>query len=823
MIQVEFFLLGVDYVTGVSGKGVIRLFGRTLNGKRVCVYDEGFEPYFYVLPLKKTDIGALREKMMMLKVKEPSRIAYVTHAEPQKKMLLGKEVDVVKVFVGNPKDVPVLREEVKMFKEVANTFEADIPFYKRYLIDRGLTPLVACVAEGEEVEDSVAAEIVLKASRVEQRGDHFMKNPRILSFDIEVSSQQKMPDGRKDPIVMLAFYGNDGFSKVITWKQFPAAKKYVEFVPDEGHLILRFKDIVKEYKPDYLVGYFSDGFDFPYLRERADKFKISLNIGVDRSNVKFSSGRGTSSAKLVGIAHIDIFKFLKRVMSELFHVQNYSLNTFAQKLLGEGKKDVDLGKLHQVWTSGDAEGLKVFCEYNLHDAKLTYQLMNIMMPHLNEFVKVIGLPVDDVSRMTFGQLVEGYLLRHAQDFNELIPNKPSMQERKKRDMESYEGAFVYEPKAGLYRDVMVFDFRSLYPTIITAHNICVSTITGEKKDSYVSPDIEVEGRTVQYYFTHKHEGFIPKLLKDVLVRRNRIKEIMGEGKKKDPVLYARQYSMKTVANSFYGYFGFSGARWYSNRCAAAITSYGRQYITDVIAKSREAGFQVIYSDTDSIFLSLGENKSKKDALTFLKEINRGLPSLMELELDNFYPLGLFVMKKGEARGAKKKYALIDEDGNIKVVGFETVRGDWSILAREVQEKVFEIILREKDVDKALEYVRDIVKKIEKKEIPLEKMVIKKQLKKDIADYETVGPHVEVAKRLRDRGDVVGSGSVIRFIVNEGKGIIREKAKPADESESYDSEYYIHHQIVPVVASIFEVLGHSAKELFDQDQTSLGEF
>ena len=103
------------------------------------------------------------------------------------------------------------------------------------------------------------------------------------------------------------------------------------------------------------------------------------------------------------------------------------------------------------------------------------------------------------------------------------------------------------------------------------------------------------------------------------------------------------------------------------------------------------------------------------------------------------------------------------------------------------------------------------------------MAFQKQLKKEIDEYENVGPHVEVAKRLRERGEMVGSGSVISFIVNEGKGIIRERAKPVDESESYDSEYYINNQVIPVIVKIFEVLGHNKDEFIEREQSKLGDF
>ena len=182
------------------------------------------------------------------------------------------------------------------------------------------------------------------------------------------------------------------------------------------------------------------------------------------------------------------------------------------------------------------------------------------------------------------------------------------------------------------------------------------------------------------------------------------------------------------------------------------------------------------------------------------------------------------MKKGQAKGAKKKYALIDAEGNIKVIGFETIRGDWSLIAKEVQQTVLDIILRDEDKEKAFAYVQDIIRNVHTKEIPLEKMVIQKQLRKDISAYETVGPHVAVARMMQEKGDFMGAGALIKYIITEGKGIIRERAKPLDEAKDYDAEYYIHHQIIPSVKSIFEVLGISKDLLASKHpQSSLRDF
>ncbi|GAI26580.1 unnamed protein product [marine sediment metagenome] len=177
-------------------------------------------------------------------------------------------------------------------------------------------------------------------------------------------------------------------------------------------------------------------------------------------------------------------------------------------------------------------------------------------------------------------------------------------------------------------------------------------------------------------------GFLPIIIGDLISRRARIKEIIKE--KKDIMLEARSESLKLLANAFYGYLGFFGARWYSIECARSVTAYGRYYINRVIEDAEKNEFKVIYSDTDSVFLNLGK-KTEEDALKFVEKINETLPGIMELEYENFYPCGIFVSAKEGHYGAKKKYALLGKDGNIKITGFETVRRNWSFIAKQAQE------------------------------------------------------------------------------------------------------------------------------------------
>lgn len=819
---VDFYPIDIDYVSK-GDKSFILIFGRTVDERRITVIDENYEPYFFVIPKDKTFVRKLSSKIEGLSFKIKDKTIFVKKVDIVQKNFFKKEITALKVYLNCARGLSNIKDYIKRFDEVINIYELDLPVYRRYLIDKKIVPLLLTTVEGEEIKEKYNTDLIINAKSIMPKEDAVLKNPKMLAFDIEVYNQRRYPNEDTDPIIMVAFHGNDGFSKVITWKKFSNPRKEIEFVDDEGKLILRFKEIIKEYQPDYLVGYFTDGFDFPYITARADKYKINLDLGLDNSNLRINASGTNISAKIRGIGYIDIYKFIRRVMANTLDVEDFDLDSVAKAIFNEGKTEVNVDDMYKAWDN-DNEKLRDFCEYNLNDAKLTLRLLNVMLPNLIEVVKIIGLPLYDISRMTYGQLVEWYLIRNVQTLNEIIPNKPSRDEMAIRKIQSYEGAFVYEPEPGLYEEVAVFDFRSLYPSILASHNICPSTLIDNKEDSHETPEIMVDGIKTKYHFNYKIDGIVPSIIKDIILRRIRIKEMIKTRNedKIDPILNARQDTLKLLANSSYGYLGFFGARWYSKECAASIAAYGRQYIKSTIEKAQGNGFKIIYSDTDSIFLSL-QNKSRKDAIEFMNRLNTELPSLMELELSGFYPRGIFVMRKGEARGAKKKYALIDDKGRLKITGFETIRGDWSVIAKEVQAKVLELILNGMDKSIVLDYVTDIIKKIKKKEIPIEKMVIQKRLKKDIADYEAVGPHVFVAKMMHAEGMYIGAGSVISFVIDEGNGMIRDRAKQLKDCKTYDAEYYINNQIVPAVERIFEVLGIKKDLIVHHEQSRLGEF
>ncbi|MCH7902776.1 ribonuclease H-like domain-containing protein, partial [archaeon] len=733
--KIRFFPLDVMYKV-IDNKPVIHLFGKTQDNKQICVLYDSFQPYFYVIPKKGFDIS---EELKNFKITQNNQTFSILKTETVKKRYKGKDVNAIKVFTKLPRDVPFIREGLKKIKNIESINESDILFSRRFLIDNNIVPLTLYDAEGTFGTQKLKVPS-FNAEKITPYGTETFLQPKILSVDIETYTPNYMEIApEKNPILMISFYAKD-FQKVFVWKRFKNDLDYIEFVESEAELIQKFKETVETYKPDILTGYFSDGFDLPYIKTRADKYKIKLDLGLDFSEFKIEKRRDTT-VQITGITHLDIFKFIKKIMSGTLNTEKYNLNAVASELLGEKKIEVDLNELSAAWD--DNKDIKKFCEYNLNDARLSYKLADKLMPTISEMVKITGIKIYDINRMGFSQLVEWYLLKQAPNFNEIAPNKPTNEQVTERRMLTYKGAFVFEPKPGLFDNIVVFDYRSLYPTIIGSHNVGPGTINCDccKEDATLAP-LDDE----KIWFCSKKKGFIPTLIEDLITRRTRIKEIIkDQTDERFTILDARQNTLKLLANSFYGYLGFFMARWYSIGCAQATTAYGRFYIKQVIEKAQKAGFEVLYSDTDSVFLALNE-KTKQDAINFSEKINQNLPGLMELEFDGFYPSGIFVSAKMGDFGAKKRYALISEEGVIKIKGFESVRRNTSAIAKETQEKVFEIILKEHDNNKALQYVKKVIDDLRNRKIPLDKVIISTQLKKELSDYDARGPHVAVAQK-----------------------------------------------------------------------------
>jgi len=818
MVEINFIPIDYDYFD-YQGKNYAKIIGRDDKGKKVCVIDY-FEPYFWAIFKNKTSekkIKQIKEKIEKIQVEVASRTSNVLKTEVYNKKFLGKDVKAIKIFISNYKDAHAIADKIG-FKEIDKRREYDLGYITKYIIERKLKPLFWHKINGEilnnseefgGIDSSMDVDICIKADKIEKLKIQKEFKPKILAYDIET---EEFEIG-KGHILMISLVG-EGFKKVLTWKK-DSKQSFVEKFKDEADMLEAFINYVKKYDPDILAGYFSDGFDLPYLRARAEKNKIKLNLGIDNSLPRFSRGR-MITGKIKGIIHIDLLRFIKNAYSQYLQSETLSLNEVANELLGERKKEWVHKSSFEIKKHEWAE----FFEYNLQDSVLVYNLLDKMWADLSEFTKIVQEPLFNISRNTMASNAEDYIIHNLEKYNEIAEKKPIHDEIRKRRMKpKYEGAFVFQPEPGLYNDVVFFDFSSMYASVIVTYNLSLSTFSDKKIPNSNVADLK-EGRV---YFSKK-TGFFSEMLKEFIEKRRKYK--LEYNKNPNNMLKARSNAYKLLANASYGYQGFFGARYYCYEAAAATAYFARQSIKKAINGFEENGFKVVYGDTDSCAVVLG-NKTKKQVLKVLNKINENLPGVMELDYEGLFKRGIWVTKRTGEFGAKKKYALIDEKNKIKIRGFETVRRDWCNLARETQNKVLQLILQEGNEKKALEYVKKIIQQIKNREIELEKLIIKTQLKKPIDEYKAISPHVTIAKKMKEKGMPVDIGMLIKYYIAEKEGkksLIRERAKLPDEKGKYDVDYYLNNQILPAVENIFEVFNVKIKELVDgKKQMKLEDF
>lgn len=779
MVRKKAVLLSIDY-TIKNGQTYARL---EVKGKRASSLYYKYDPYFYVdAPSSaKAEIEKAIAKAKDGEIVSPKRVERVSRE------LMGEKKELFKVYCKAPRDVPILEEKLDFA-----CYEYSIPFGKRVLMDFGLVPLSVIHYERK-------GRYIQEFTKV---GGHGGARLSKLAFDIETYNPAGAPMEGKDPVIMIS-YATGGKSGVVTYKEVPG-KKFVEVVEGEKQLVERFCSILEENDVDVLMAYNSTNFDLPYLKERAKRNKIELAVGRDGSSYRVTKKGLIQPLKVRGRIHVDLYPSVRFFgFTGLIKTGDYTLKNVYTAVTGKKKKMVERLDIWKMWDENDLGELS---EYSLMDATSTYELGEHILPIQMELSEIARLPLFDVAYATSGQLVESLLMSEAVRKGMVIPPKPSGSAVSARSKNPIQGAYVKLPAPGIYENIAVFDFRGLYPSIICSYNIDPDRINREG-ESWESP--------TGARFLKKPVGLIPDVLESLIDRRMEIKKKM-KGLEKGSVAYqkayANSYALKILANSFYGYLGYARSRWYDRKCAESVTAWGRKHIMELEKRAEDAGFRVLYMDTDSIFLLLGD-KGKKEALEFLKSVNDELPGKMELELEDFYTRGVFVSKKGGVEtGAKKKYAMLSEDGSVKIRGFELVRRDWSPIARNTQRAVLEAILKDGSKEKAMGIVKDVIQRLKKEEATLEEVAIYTQIKKDPKNYDIKSPELSAVEKGIARGKKIGRGSIISYVITKKGKSISDKAELLEFAENYDPSYYIDNQVLPSVMKILKELGYDEYEL-----------
>ena len=565
-------ILDIDYVT-YENKPVIRLFSKDKD-KNIVLLDDTFEPYLYVAP-KDDDKECQKQILDTLDD---------VHIEEVIKKDFQVEKTFLKVTFLNPQELAKNRDALRDLDSVDHIREHDIPFYRRYLIDRDVIPMTEVKACGEKIDsflnlDSKKHDLeIIKLTKPLERVNDDLQDFRILSFDLEVRNPHGMPNSEVDEIIMIGVASNFGINQVISTKTNSEDRD----------------DFVNQV--DIIVGYNSDNFDLPYLKDRAKLYGLELDLGMDDSNIKFIRRGFANAASFKGLIHVDLYLVMRRYMT----LERYTLERVYYELFGEEKIDVPGEHIWEYWDSDSTELDDLF-DYSLDDVVSTLKIAQQTLPLNLELTRIVGQPLFDLSRMATGQQAEWFLVKEAYFDNEVVPNKPGGSNFALRAAEEdNEGGYVKEPEIGLHENLVQFDFRSLYPSIIISKNISPDVLVigdvENRQDYNISPEHDLK-------FKKAPKGFIPSVIAKILNERFKIKKAMKASV--DPTekktLDVQQQAIKRLANTMYGIYGFPRFRWYSYECAKAITSWGRQYIKRAMKKAEDYGFYAIYADTDGFY------------------------------------------------------------------------------------------------------------------------------------------------------------------------------------------------------------------------------
>src|SRR3989344_2723962 len=502
-------LLDADYTIDEKKGIALNLFVKTHKGIEVFT-EKKFKPYFYVVvsdPEKAEKELLAREfgegKAKIQKIEK----AHVKNAE-----------HCLKLYFRNTQDVIAVREHVEAIPGVVEKREYDIPFVKRFLIDAGLEPM-----NGIELE--VDGNEIIGAKAIEK--SDVIKELNFVAFDLETYSPGRFSDPEKDPIISISIVTPEG-SEALVWKIKPGKEK-ASYFETEKEMVQAFINRMKELKPDMVVTYNGDLFDFPYIKERCRQLKLDVRQAFNGFEPVEKRKGLDNAVKLQGMQHIDAYQLVR--LLNRFGVESivkFDLESVSEAIYGEYKEKVASTEINEIWNNATPEKVDRLLDYNKKDSEVTLRIAMDYLSLYVEFSKLVHETLFDSTRAGASQLVEDLLIEKSHDNNFLIPNRPSEGEVKQRLLQTYAGGYVKEPIPGLHENIAVLDFRSLHPSIMIAHNISPETLKCPHSDCATGKNLSPD----KDWFCEKKEGFIPVILEEILKKRIEAKNEMKKHPKK---------------------------------------------------------------------------------------------------------------------------------------------------------------------------------------------------------------------------------------------------------------------------------------------------
>jgi DNA polymerase II len=735
------------------GRPVVHLYGRLEDGLPFLVRDRREIPHFYVEAdgaERARAAGAVRE-----------------HASDRTTMT-GRPV--VRVEVSVPRDLRSVRERIAA-AGVA-TYEADVRFAMRYLIDRGIRGTLAISGEGRPAP---GVGVVFDDPEVAPADGTPMLS--VLAFDIETD-----PTTRQ--LLALSLHGCGVSETMLLTPPGWSCPEGAQPFATEGELLAAFAHRVRELDPDVLTGWNVVEFDLACLDRLAQRLRLPLEIGRDKGAMWWSD-----PGRQVNVPGRQILDGIHLLRGAFVRMDDWSLDAVARAILGEGKK-VAGGDRAEAIMHLFRKDRAALVDYNRTDARLALQIVQkLRLVELAvERSKLTGMPLDRVasSIAAFDFLYLGELGRRGMV-------APSVRGRDDDQVEPQTGGHVLDSTPGMHENVVVLDFKSLYPSLIRTFEIDPVNLLHPGEDPVVAPN----GAAFR-----RERGVLPALLDEIMPRRDAAKR-SGE--------VVTSQALKILMNSFYGVLGTPACRFYDTRLPNAITGFGREILLWCRDRIEQSGRRVLYGDTDSLFVESGAADpaaarafGEETAARLTRELATHIAgrwrvaSRLELVFDRLYLRLCLPAMRSTRAGARKRYAGLVDGGRVVFTGMEVVRSDWTDLARDVQRELFTRLFTDQLVEV---YLRDVVARLRTGALDGQ-LVYRKSLRKLPEAYIfTTPPHVAAARRLG-----VQRGKIAYVMTRAGP-------EPAEAPRApLDYQHYIDKQLRPAAEQVLALLGRDFDEL-----------
>jgi DNA polymerase-2 len=592
------------------------------------------------------------------------------------------------------------------------------------------------------------------------------------------------------------------------------AEPYIIWLNNEKQLLLELIKQVLIIDADIFIGWNVINFDFSLLQKRCDLYSLKFNIGRDGSAPRWRTNSNNTDQQFIEIAGRVVLDGIDLLKTATYSFPSFSLDNVANTLLGIGKKVDDVDNRVNEITNNFLYNKSALAAYNLEDCRLVWLIFE--KTQLLEFAQLraqlTGLAIDRI-----GGSVAAFTNLYLPKLHRSGYVAPSMGDGVS-DLVS-PGGFVMDSVPGLYDNVLVLDFKSLYPSIIRSFKIDPMGLIEGLKEAEIKGLIEenqndkvIKGFDGAYFSRKKH--FLPDIITSLWLERDKAKLQKNA---------ALSQAIKIIMNSFYGVLGSTGCRFFDPRLSGSITKRSHEILKITKSWIEDKGYQVIYGDTDSIFVHVGCDKSSLQNKELGAELQSlinskwqqklktdfDLPCELEIEFETHFTKFLMPSIRGQelikgkkSIGTKKRYAGV-VNGKLLFKGLETVRSDWTEISKDFQQELYRLVFSDEPID---DYINNIIHEL-REGLHDTKLVYQKKIRRKLVDYVNTPPHIKAALIANDilieRGGKpeYEHRKTIRYVMT------LDGVQPLEFNASVlDYDFYVDKQFRPIANDILPFIG-----------------